>query len=64
MYVCICNGITDRDIKRAVQRGAETLGCLQAELSVSTCCGQCEDRAVECLQRALTEELACVLAPA
>lgn len=56
MYICICNGVTDRDIKQAVARGAESLDCLQAELAVSACCGQCEERAVECLQRALADE--------
>ncbi len=53
MYICICNAVTDRDIKRAVDAGACTLGCLQEALAVSTCCGQCADNATACLEQAL-----------
>jgi bacterioferritin-associated ferredoxin len=41
MYVCICNGITDRDIRRAAAEGAQTLGDLQRELGVGAGCGCC-----------------------
>jgi len=55
MYICICNAVTDRDIKQAVERGACSLNCLQDQLAVSTCCGQCADNARACLERALEE---------
>jgi bacterioferritin-associated ferredoxin len=49
MYVCICHNVTEKDIKRAVKDGAESMACLQEKLAVSTSCGQCHDRARECL---------------
>ena len=41
MYVCVCNAVTDRQIKDAVAEGADTLAKLQKCLPVSTCCGSC-----------------------
>lgn len=38
MYVCICKGITDRDIRSAVARGVDTVSALKRETG---CCGQC-----------------------
>ncbi len=55
MYVCICNAVTDRDIRKAVEQGAYSLDCLQEKLAVSTCCGQCSDNATACLERVLGE---------
>lgn len=43
MYVCICHSVTDRDIRRAVARGADSVGALQRELKVSTGCGCCAE---------------------
>jgi bacterioferritin-associated ferredoxin len=45
MYVCVCHGITDRQIRRAVDQGAHTVGELQMHLPVGGCCGRCVDTA-------------------
>jgi bacterioferritin-associated ferredoxin len=45
MYICICHGVTDRQIRRAVDQGASTLGEVQMQLPVGGCCGRCEDSA-------------------
>ena len=45
MFVCLCNAITDRQIQETVAAGATTLGDLQAQLGVATCCGCCSDLA-------------------
>jgi len=45
MYVCICHQITDREIRRAVEQGASTLGEVQLQLPVGGCCGRCVDSA-------------------
>lgn len=45
MYVCLCNGISDRQIREVVDRGAASLGEVQAHLPVANCCGRCEDTA-------------------
>ena len=66
MYVCLCNNVTEGDIVDAVQNGARTLDCLANRLAVSTCCGQCQYFADECLQSALdaTSPLAASAGPA
>ncbi|MEO8485149.1 MAG: (2Fe-2S)-binding protein [Betaproteobacteria bacterium] len=38
MVVCICNAITDREIRAAAKLGARTLEDLQSSLGVATCC--------------------------
>ncbi len=45
MFVCLCNAITDRQIKETVAAGANSLTDLQAQLGVATCCGCCADLA-------------------
>lgn len=41
MYVCICNEVTDSDIKRAVDGGVCSMRELCQQLNVATCCGNC-----------------------
>ena len=50
MYVCVCHGITERQIIRAVEQGARTLGEVQMQLPVGGCCGRCEDCAREVIR--------------
>ncbi|ENW97695.1 bacterioferritin-associated ferredoxin [Acinetobacter sp. NIPH 298] len=54
MYVCLCRGITDQDIKDAVANGTESYREIREELGLGTCCGRCvpEARAI------ISEELA------
>lgn len=49
MYVCICNAITDKDIRKAAASGADNLYALQNRLGVATSCGSCADHAREIL---------------
>lgn len=49
MFVCICNAVTDRDIKESVAAGAATMSDLQDLLGVATCCGCCSDLAASFL---------------
>jgi len=49
MYVCICNGVTDRDIHEAASRGARTVKDLRRELGVASDCGKCASCAREVL---------------
>jgi bacterioferritin-associated ferredoxin len=41
MYICICNGITEREIHGAVELGCRSLDDLKRDLGVATCCGKC-----------------------
>ncbi len=58
MYVCICNAVTDRDIREAVERGIHSFEGLRRELKVATCCGRCE----ACARNTLAEARARVVA--
>ncbi|WP_077069111.1 (2Fe-2S)-binding protein [Bordetella pertussis] len=49
MYICICNAVTERQVRACVDAGAATLGDLQFELGVATCCGCCAATATEYL---------------
>jgi bacterioferritin-associated ferredoxin len=52
MYVCICNAITDKQIRKAAKAGATDLWSLQAELGVASGCGSCKQVASEILHEA------------
>jgi len=41
MYVCICNRITDHQIRAAVADGAGSLRNVCAQLSIGNGCGRC-----------------------
>jgi bacterioferritin-associated ferredoxin len=41
MLVCICNGISDRDIDEALSNGANNISDLRNSLGLGNCCGQC-----------------------
>ena len=45
MYICLCNAITDRQIKETIAAGATSLTDLQSQLGVATCCGCCAELA-------------------
>jgi len=50
MYVCICNAITDKQIRQAAESGVTSLWELQKELGVASTCGKCKESAVEILR--------------
>ncbi|MFV0477627.1 MAG: bacterioferritin-associated ferredoxin [Parahaliea sp.] len=41
MYVCVCKGITDTQIRAAVQDGAGSIGDVHKRLGVASQCGKC-----------------------
>ncbi len=45
MYVCVCNAVTEKDIEKAVRRGAKSLADLRLATGCSSNCGQCADLA-------------------
>ncbi|MGB0662942.1 MAG: (2Fe-2S)-binding protein [Pontibacterium sp.] len=55
MYVCVCNAVTDKQIRAAVDEGVDTFEALQSELDVATCCGRCKDCACQVLDEKLAE---------
>ncbi len=51
MYVCVCNAVTERQIRQAISEGALTSGQLRQKLDAERMCGSCDD----CLDDYLAE---------
>ena len=51
MYVCICNAVTDKQIRRAARQGTESLSELRERLGVASNCGSCADQARQILDQ-------------
>ena len=49
MYVCICNAVTESEIREAASEGANDLWSLQQQLGVASGCGTCMDAASDIL---------------
>ncbi|GAA4999830.1 (2Fe-2S)-binding protein [Acinetobacter puyangensis] len=58
MYVCLCRGITDQDIKDAMQNGAQSYREVRDMLDLGTCCGRCAPEA----KSIISEELSLIAA--
>ncbi|RLV61270.1 (2Fe-2S)-binding protein [Parashewanella curva] len=41
MYVCVCHGITEKDIQQAINNGAEHVKELRDSYDLGTDCGKC-----------------------
>jgi len=55
MYVCVCKGITDRQIKAAIDNGANSIGQLRKALGVASQCGKCSALTREILQDSIAD---------
>ncbi|MEX0961224.1 MAG: bacterioferritin-associated ferredoxin [Burkholderiales bacterium] len=59
MYVCLCNGITEGQIREAVDGGADSLLELRLRLGVASCCGRCADCAQQVLHETISSTASC-----
>lgn len=58
MYVCICNGVTDHDIRQAADAGCKSLPELTMRTGAGASCGSCLELAQQVLDQArATREL-------
>lgn len=55
MYVCLCKGITDTQIRAAVQEGASSLREIHASLGVASQCGKCGIMARDIVRESLND---------
>jgi bacterioferritin-associated ferredoxin len=53
MFICVCNGITDRQVEEAIDAGARSLEDLNAALGVASGCGTCAGFTRQLLTKAL-----------
>lgn len=49
MYVCVCNGITDRTVREAAASGVRCLGELTMRTGCAGTCGACAEVAEQIL---------------
>ena len=54
MYVCICNGVTDHDIRAAAHAGCRSVTELTMRTRAGANCGSCLDMASSLLDAAHT----------
>jgi bacterioferritin-associated ferredoxin len=55
MYICLCNAVTDHDIRREAADGVRSFSDLQARTGCSDCCGCCEQEARATFDTALSQ---------
>ncbi len=56
MIVCVCNNVSDRKIRQAVDEGMSSLAELRTHLDVGTCCGKCHSCAKQVLRECLDNQ--------
>jgi bacterioferritin-associated ferredoxin len=59
MYVCLCNGITENQVRDAIRDGADSLLKLRFELGIASCCGRCTGSAQQVIDETITPSEAC-----
>jgi len=52
MIVCVCNRVSDREIRQHADAGCVSFDELQMATGVATCCGCCDDCAREVFETA------------
>ena len=50
VYVCICNGVTDHDIRQAADAGCRTMAELTMRTGAGAACGSCIEMATAILE--------------
>ena len=58
MYVCICNGVTDRQIQEAVENGCRSMAELTMRTGAGASCGTCMETAAAMLESAIPAPVA------
>lgn len=56
MYICICHGITDHQIRETLNGGAASLDEVQQHMPVGGCCGRCLPSAQELVDVHLSKQ--------
>ncbi len=55
LYICICNSVTDSDIRDAAEAGVRNMQQLRMQTGCGINCGKCEPMALEVLTEVLIE---------
>jgi bacterioferritin-associated ferredoxin len=57
MYICLCNAVTEGQVRECAQGGACSLDDLAAALGVGAGCGRCRDCAAQVLAETRSEAI-------
>ena len=57
MYVCICNGVTDHQIRQAAEAGCRTMAELTMRTGAGSTCGSCIEMATAILDEVHAQPL-------
>ena len=55
MYICLCNAITEGQVRKCAQDGHCSLEELASALGIGTACGRCRDCAAQVFAEARNE---------
>ena len=55
MYVCICHGVNEKDLREAVDNGAQTVRDVRRSHGVGSQCGKCVCHAAKVIKEAKAE---------
>ena len=55
MYICVCNSVTDSDIRDAAEAGVRNMQQLRMQTGCGINCGKCETMARDVLRDVLVE---------
>lgn len=55
MYICNCNGITEREVETAISAGVKRWDDVHAYYDCEPCCGQCECEIKDAIKAAKRE---------
>lgn len=55
MYVCVCQAVTERQVRDAIAQGIDSMHGLRKRLGVASMCGKC----ARCAHGMLKEQRAC-----
>ncbi|HLS86842.1 MAG TPA: (2Fe-2S)-binding protein [Burkholderiales bacterium] len=50
MYICLCNAITERQVRECAEQGARSMDDLASTLGVGAGCGRCRECASDLLR--------------
>jgi len=56
MYICICNAVTEGEVRECARDGVNCLDELAFRLGVGAGCGRCRDCAAEVLRESRREQ--------
>jgi len=53
MYICVCKGITEKQLTQTIEEGAHSIDQLESRCHAGTDCGSCRFRLHQVLKEAL-----------